>query len=390
MSILVSTNKAESELTGTECNSLLFDSTTYRATALTRYALSTWYKYCFCILLGSSWSMPAGAQTQETDLFLTSVPIERRNIAARRIAEREAFERVLIKVSGSLTIALNPVINAALDRADDFILRFEFSRKLVPHKPEPQLFLKVGFDATSVLELIRSQALPVWDSGRPSILAWIVVEDEDEYRILDAVYSDVLTHTLLEQADIRGLPLFLPLFDLEQHIDPYVVFDERWELLTEAAARYGLDSMLVMTLIQEGGHWAMDWSFFWDGEASVAAGEANSLGTAMRRVVDWIADRLVSQYAITGQSNLTDTEAMQLVQVNQVSDLKAYAAVVEFFETISSVTNVQLVHVDGETLLFGVRGSGSKEQLLQLIRLNRNLRVAYGNNPSVIRLIWDS
>lgn len=334
--------------------------------------------------------MHTGAQTQEKDLFLISVPIEKRNVASRRVAEREAFERVLIKVSGLLTIALDPVINEALDHTDDFILRFEFFRKLVPHKPEPQLFLKVGFDATSVLELIRDQGLPVWDTGRPSILAWIVVEDEDEYRILDAVYSDALTHTLMEQADIRGLPLFLPLFDLEQHIDPYVVFDGRWELLTAAAARYGLDSMLVMTLMQQGGHWSMDWNFFWDGEVLVETGEANSLSAAMRRVVDWIADRFVSQYAITGQGNLTDTEAMQLVQVNRVSNLKTYTAIVEFFETISSVTDVQLVHIDDETLLFGVRSSGSKEQLLQLIKLNRHLRMAYGNNPSVIRLIWDS
>lgn len=347
-----------------------------------------WVFFGLCYVLVATYS-----QAQEASLFSGRVQVPRQDIASRTLGEREAFAQMLVKISGLPDIVNHSSVAQALDQPSDFITRFGFSRKAVPGEIGLKLFLEVSFDSTSVLKLLRTAALPVWDADRPRVVAWIGVDDVNGRRLLDASSTDDAAGFLLDQADVRGVPLFLPLMDLldREYVDTSVVFDSTAarSTLLSASERYSSGGMLVMRLTENlDGQWSVDWEFWWDGEQLREVSDNLTMEQAVRIGVDWVTDRLVGQYAVVTQAPEVGANAVHWVQVNRVRSLATYQAVLGFFEGIGIVSDVHLARVENEALLLGVWGASSREQLLQLIRLNRRLKELPTSDSLVIRLNW--
>lgn len=328
---------------------------------------------------------------QDPSLFTATVPIKNRAEKHRIRAEKEAFERVLVRVSGLSAVASHPIVAEALDNAKSFITRFGFFSRAVPNEVNLQLFMEASFDSDSVLELLRSENLPIWSARRPNVLVWLGVHDADGHRIVGAGDHAVSVETLLDQATVRGVPVLLPLMDVLdfEYIDSADLFNDAQDVLRVASERYDPEGVLIIKMVERSGSvWSASWEFLWDGEEMLEVTDVLELRDGITGGIDWMVDRLVERFAVIANPDAIDEEEVQWIQINRVPNLKVYTDVLSFFEEISTVTDVQLVRIEQESLLLSVRGISSREQLLQLIRLNRNLRELPGNHGLVVRLTW--
>ncbi len=332
-------------------------------------------------------------QAQESELFTARVAVERQDSAARKAGQRKALEQVFVKVSGVSGIVSHSAVATAVDRVEEYVTRFGFLSEPLPGRSEIQLYMNASFDSAKILRLLRSENLPVWTGSRPRILAWVALSDSQGKRILDAASEEFATAILLDQAEIRGIPILLPIMDLvdSEYVDATAVLDNLDASLRLATRRYRTEGMLALGVTEDTASWSANWSFYWDQEIFVEQMSARDPEDILRRSVDLAVDRLALRYATLapGQGDEHGEARTQWIQVNRVRDLRIYSEILDFFSEISGIDSIQLVRVNGESLLFGIRSRHTRDHMLQLLKLNYRLQQSPDSDPAVIRLFWN-
>ena len=80
----------------------------------------------------------------------------------------------------------------------------------------PPLALVVDFDPTATGNALRAAGLPSWGANRPAVLAWWLNESADGSSLVGD--NQASAEPLKRAAQNRGLPLRLPLADLDEQI----------------------------------------------------------------------------------------------------------------------------------------------------------------------------
>ncbi|HSG91121.1 MAG TPA: DUF2066 domain-containing protein [Pseudomonadales bacterium] len=312
------------------------------------------------------------------DPLSVAVPVADQGASSRRAAEREGFEIVLVRLAGDdAVLALAPV-RAALTTPQRYYSASSYARRPQAAAPpagtsEPARpwLLRLEFDARSVFELLEAAGVPVWTGRRPDVLVWIARENVDgERRLLGA--EDPVAVELQAQAERRGVPVLLPLLDLED-LGALSVGDvwARFEAPIErASARYPVDAWVTLRLYPDAlGRWRADWSGVIAGEAIDGLGEMNAPADAARALIDDIAVRLADRFAVRSGAG-----ASLWLQVDGIDAVGPYAALMRYLEAVHGVAEVQLVQVQGSSLLLRVDGVDTSERLLDLLRLEGRLQ----------------
>lgn len=169
-------------------------------------------------------------------LYDVDVAVEGRTPAARLAVSGVALAEVLSRASGLAHVPRNARVREALDRPEAFYSRFVFLENDE---------LRIHFTPGAILGLLDEARLPVWSANRPQIMAWLVVEDGGNRRVVDGEHP--LARALSARARQRGLVLKLPLMDLEDRmrVQPAVVRGRLFSSLEEASRRYGADVILA-------------------------------------------------------------------------------------------------------------------------------------------------
>lgn len=284
------------------------------------------------------------------DPWRVVIAVPDRSDAVRRQAEQEATEIVLVRISGDDRIMQVGELRRqrrgyrSLVRASGY----EHSGAALPgsHQPWSLVF---EFDQDVVTGLLRSAGLRVWGGRRPHILVWMVQEEQAVglRRLLDV--SDPVATALLDQAHRRGLPVQLPLLDLTDlaMVSAADVWGRFRKRIAQASARYGAEMIIGLLLYRDAdGQWVADW--FGDDALPDGALRAAQPAAAARGAINFIADHLAAQFAVTATRNLT--RAIWL-QVGQVGDIMAYARVLQYLENSNGVTAVRLHKAWDQSLL---------------------------------------
>ncbi len=169
----------------------------------------------------------------------------------RAVAEKAAFARLLVRVTGNRAAAADPLLAPLIEDARAYENSYGVDRQGRPI---------VGFNAARVEQALTALNLPVWGAERPLTLIWIAVDDGAGGRGMLAANElaadlppatvELLTMVRTELAavaDERGLPIALPLLDLEDlnavtFTDVWGGFEDRIGL---ASARYRADAVLI-------------------------------------------------------------------------------------------------------------------------------------------------
>ena len=303
------------------------------------------------------------------DLYTAEVEVPGDELAA---IFRAALAQVVVRVTGSRAVATPDKLSALGDPAA-LVLQY---RSAGPGT------WQVGFDPTALRQRLDAAGLTIWSEERPATLLWLAVDSgrgEREILAGDAesppaapgglapADPDALAATresLLQVADVRGLPLMLPLVDTA---DLQVLsFADLWgdfsEPVLEASARYQADAVLIgRTPTLDPAAPRVRWTLLFDGERWDWEG---TLADGPEFTADLYADRLATS---------ADSARQMRVAVRNLGDLDAYGQVYTYLQQLSPVERCDVEEVTGDRAIFQLTVRGDPDQLLRIVALRRLL-----------------
>jgi hypothetical protein len=331
-----------------------------------------------------------------TWIYEALVPVADQSAAARLDAAQAGLLQVLTRITGLPSVPGSDALDAALAAPDRYYNQFVFEEPPVPVGAEqgaeadeqPALLLRLRFVPAAVLGLVRQAGLPIWRSERPMVIAWLVVDAGDARRILGADSDSPVVRSLSGRALQRGVPLQLPLMDLQDQLEvqPGAVWGRLSQSLVPASERYAAEIILIGRLQADaGGLWSGSWEFWIDGEVSTLDEENLSEDALGIAVVDRLADDLVARYVVQDRG----VQELRL-GVSGVKDASDYAGLLSYLSRLEFVDDVRVARVEGNRLELGLVTTADSERLLTLFEADGRLFADKLNRRagSAIELVW--
>lgn len=131
-------------------------------------------------------------------------------------AFKQAIEEVLIKVSGNLDGVVR-ILPSAQKSAASWVAQHSITTEPNLMEIEGEFYpvkrVVVDFYAQSINDYLFSQRMAVWGDNRPSLLLWIVEQDDFLRQVSGAQAPSDLLNLIAKDAALKGLPIYAPLQD---------------------------------------------------------------------------------------------------------------------------------------------------------------------------------
>tara|TARA_B110000881_G_scaffold84222_1_gene73809 strand:+ start:2114 stop:3253 length:1140 start_codon:yes stop_codon:yes gene_type:complete len=333
------------------------------------------------------------------NLYLAEVVSVSQSDAQRRKDAAEGLQQVLIRVSGRSEILQNPVILEALQTPEQYYSEFSYARLAEsagstaaegqPLSDQAALeragaglqrqVMRIRFAPSLIAKILREADLPVWGSNRPTVLSWMAIDDAAGRQVLGEANPSLFSKTLNRVAQARGVPLLLPLWDLEDSRD--ISSSEIWGRflgrIESASQRYSPDKILVFRAEAEfSNQWRGDWSLGERGQWRSGTVYGESQSVLAEALIEVMATVLSEQYAV----NSTRSEVR--LTVEGITQIKDYAEVSRYLEGLTQIMSVQPVRVLSDMVEFKLRSEGEVQQIIDVIALDRKLSLLRLDEPS--------
>ena len=333
--------------------------------------------------------LPTATALHVTGLYDHLIAVNNESDAERNRAIRDAFEAVVLKVTGEHRWLEHPSIEQALENAQSYVGGISYSSEMVPLIVTPNTstsmppslapkverrFIEVNFAASLIDQLLASANIPVWTSNRPSVLVWMALQNaEGERKMLTAEENQQIVSYIQNFAEQRAIPIIFPVLDFEDRRNLSV--DAVWGLddsaIIEASERYGADSILTGRLyFTASGELVGLWQFIFQGETQIFDGFDEDLNAYLHAPLDRITSQLASYFSLVPEAT---TQQIVRLQVEGVRDLSAYSALLSYVSGLGLVDSVVTAALDGERLELELGLVGDSGQLFELIALDRDL-----------------
>lgn len=327
---------------------------------------------CLAVLLP-----PAVHAAEVKGLYRAEVPVSGQGADEREAALSSALDEVLTKVTGYGGVAEEPEVADLVKDPTHLVLQYRY--RASPPDPDapadaPTQVLVVSFDKAAVNEALRSHGLPIWGAARPTTLVWLAVEEAGRQRLIGANDEAGIGSIMRESAKRRGLPLLLPLLDLQDRSQVQVadVWAGFQDTVVRASSRYQAQAVLIGRAYRDGsGQWRARW-WLDQGQSGGAHWDTGGPGiaTVLEEGVDGAADRLAARFAQTYRA--TGMASLDL-RIDQVSDLTAYARVMKYLRSLGGVKDVAVLEVQPGTLTCQLALEVPARTVVQTIALGSTL-----------------
>ncbi|CAI8818361.1 MULTISPECIES: DUF2066 domain-containing protein [unclassified Pseudomonas] len=297
----------------------------------------------FCkFLLVSCLSVVSLVSQAETvkGLYLVREPVNGQSPEERDQATQRALDTLVLRLTGDPKAAQSPGLAAIRKDPQQIISQYGF-------EAGPPEVLKVDFDPGTTEQALRRAGLAMWGGNRPSILGWWLNDSTEGSSLVGDGQASAAP--LRRAAQHRGLPLRLPLADLNEQIVATAPNLEGADPapLHAASERYNADALLAVHAREEGGQWQAKWQL-WLGDKKEAgsvqgADQAAVADAVMLAVNERLAPRFVAKPGASSE---------QLLEV-QGMNLERYASLGRLLEPFGG----RVRSVDGDRILYRVNGS---------------------------------
>ncbi|RBP84204.1 DUF2066 domain-containing protein [Marinomonas rhizomae] len=325
----------------------------------------------FCI--SSAYAVPVqGLYSAEIKLPVTQSEAQMLNKAIGL-----AVEDVLIKVSGDKNAITGDLLGQAQKKAPTWVAQHSvaslsellpFDDGLVPGKQ-----IKVVFYQESIDDYLSQNNLPVWGDNRPSVLVWLVNENNGVRALSGTKEPSDALNKLAQSASEIGVPIYAPLLD---DVDKRsLAVSDVWgffeDSILNASKRYQTDSVAAMRVSNYAGQMGGNLLVLLKNGATerfVLRGE--SLDDLISQASSDLAKVFSSRYASVRNGGSASKVNIQVVGVTNYSIMNK---VQSYFESIGVVRDVMLAQVNGNKVEFSIEIDGDKQKLFNSISLSRLL-----------------
>jgi len=277
---------------------------------------------------------------------------------------RLAMGQLLTRVTGRSDAFLEPALADLLQDAGQFVVQRGY-----PDREN----LVVTFDGRAVEAALEERNLPIWGEERPLTLLWVAIDaglgersiltaeslEEGRSEELAAV-EDLLREQLQVLANERGLPIALPLWDLQDmdaldFIDVWGGFSNR---VQQASERYGADAVVSARVRATERGFEVQWTLLRGNGRYILPG-----GT-LRAGLDRLADLYAGEFSSIGGVLITR------ITILDVETLEDYGRVMRHLESLSVLSSVDVEAFDGNALTLRAGARGGQTVLERVLNLS--------------------
>jgi hypothetical protein len=276
----------------------------------------------------------------------------------------------MLKVVGNEALLNATDLSSLEAEANSYVQQYEYLRTniLAQDLTQPdQLALRLKFGANAVNKAIQQLQLPAWDKNRPDILIWVTVEEGNNVTMVGLETDGLgVIKPLSHAAESRGLPLLLPLMDLQDQaaVNAADIRDNNVSKLETASQRYQADVILTASIQQQDTAVIIDWH---------AAGRdvreswltQGSLNDALKQGVGMLADKLALRY--TQQLNTDQPKQRLKLSVSNVVNFADYNRLMQYLEQLDLVTDIQIANLGEQQLDLDIGFQGSETVLQRML-----------------------
>lgn len=290
------------------------------------------------VLINLSLLAATASAVEMTDLYTAAVTVADQSEEARSDGASTALQEVLIRVSGNPQVNSNALVKAQLAQANDFVVQFGYGQAKAGQQ------LSLHFDPVRVDRLLRQANEAVWGLRRPLLLLWWVDERNGSRQMMGESTAAEQWQSLAAAAKRRGLPLMLPLMDLDDSmaLTSADLWGQFMAPVLSASARYQPDLVVVAKSYAAGGSQQLEWQLYPAAAAASAppqaSGSVSFSGLAPVPLVDALADTLAATYGVRAAADGGgDTITLYLSGLNDISALVTARQRLAALATVSRV-----------------------------------------------------
>lgn len=340
-----------------------------------------------CLLLVTV--LPGYAREAE-GLYQAEVPVKSQDRDERLAVYAGAMAQVVVKLTGDRNAPQLPRLAKVMASAQNWVQQYSYQPLDIPILKEQGYtrLLAVQFDERAVNQALVAAAVPLWGRTRPDLLVWLAVDDGASRTLLAANGTTEFGAVLEANARRRGLPLLLPLLDIDDQ--KRLGFADVWgnfrQPIMTASKRYGANAVLVGRINRlANGSWQGRWSLYQGEDAQHWVGDGMESNSVVAAGIDGVADRFAQRYA---QLLTAGTANQVAVRVTDVTTLAAYARAMQYLLSLDLITKVQVSKVQGDEVFFTLDVRGDASGIDRAIALGGTLRRAAAASEDKQTLVY--
>lgn len=340
------------------------------------------------VLIAALAAVAPARAVEVTGLYEATVPVTSQAAVERVAASQAALEEVLVKVTGGREVLDRPEIKALLDQAEQWVQRYQYRAAPAAAAPAPspdagvaplpRQVLWLAFDRQFINQRLAEAGVPVWGVNRPRTVVWLAEEKDGRRFLVGGDNRPDLQQSLADQAATRGLPLTLPLLDLQDQrgLNAADVWGDFPDVISRASERYQPEALLVGRVYEVApDQWQGHWTLYHRGAATTWDSAPGQEADAVAAGVAGASDQFAKRYALSLTAEAGN--AMTLT-IENIASLKDYARALHYLNSLDPVAGVQVAEVQGDQVRFRLKVRSDPQAVLRSIGWGSTLVAAAG------------
>jgi len=335
------------------------------------------------LLFSATSSYPSIAQAVVVSgLYEAEVPVSDQSASSRKKNMAAVLRAVLIKLTGDRQVPSRNGVAELLGSADQYVQQFEYRTK---EEDKQQLSLWARFNSASLDKVLRDTAIPEWGRERPSTLVWLAVSDAIGRRLTGLSDISGYMERMDSRAKNRGILLVHPLLDLEDTNQLKVsdIWGSFQEPVLAASRRYHANVVLTGRVEAISPDlWEAHWIAYIDGQAISWVTQGMLAETVLDEGIDGLVDTLAERYGQAG----TYTQLGEIeILVNEIADYNQYSKVLNYFESLNSVTKVEVKEVGQDSVIYLLTTQADASVISSAVGLGHTLEQISANSYRLVQ-----
>ncbi len=317
------------------------------------------------------------------NLYEGEGPITEKHDAPTVEDAQAALKPVLIKLTGDRNTPSAPGAAKLYAHADKYLQGFGYrtdakGNSLFWGKFEPGLL-----DGAA-----RAAGFKLWNKDRPGVLVWLSVDENGQRRLLSPNENFSYIKYLQDKAGERGLPLLIPLLDLQD--EALLKVPDLWEgfkdVIVKSGERYKADIVLAGLITVAGPEqWLTRWTLYAGSDDPPFAwnGTPAKPDAALAEAMDAASDALAQ-----GKIKRKAPEAPRRFEliVQGIGSFNDYTRIQNYLGSLAGVKQVDIKRMEGERAVFALSAIGGLEAVAEAISLGTTLQAVSGGDAHLYRI----
>lgn len=323
---------------------------------------------------------------QVVSLYSADIVVDSQSNTTYQKALPEALTNALIKASGNPSINSIDQIQNKLKQPEAFVQSYQYDHTYLNGKDK--LVLHISFVPSAIKQLLRQSGQGFWPEKRPSTLLWLIIHSDKQISKIIST-SDILNNSIMQTSSQRGIPIILPIMDIQDQQPPQPINEFDLNATLEQAKRYMTENVLVGLIdITHPNKINAKWHFKSPQNQLEWEGSYKSLNESFDMIINHLADHIASQSSHLDDQGLASVINLEIGNIRSYTD---YAQLFNYLANTNIVTDIEPVSIHNAFVLFKLSCTGSIDSLTSILQKSAhfelNLNTPLFSNTS-LSYIW--